>query len=99
MLVKITRTRSPRPRAIATAATPGEPVNEFKKRLDEAVQRFRGEPVTPQRFLDLENALHAAAAEACRQVLEREANRLEPDDKDGVTEREVLQVLRKPGPV
>jgi hypothetical protein len=84
MLVKITRTRSPRPRAIATAATPGEPLDEFKKRVQGAVQCFQGAPVTPQRFLDLENALHAAAAEACRQVLEREANRLEPDDKDAV---------------
>src|SRR5206468_3970309 len=33
------------------------------------------------RFLELENELHAAAAETCRQVVEREANRLEPDDK------------------
>jgi hypothetical protein len=48
------------------------------------LQCFQGAPVTPQRFLDLENALHAAAAEACRQVLEREANRLEPDDKNAV---------------
>src|SRR5216684_112275 len=87
MLVKITRTRCPRPRAIVTAATPGEPLDEFKKRVEGAVQCFQGAPVTPQRFLDLENALHAAAAEACRQVLEREANRLEPDDKDAVPGR------------
>jgi hypothetical protein len=37
--------------------------------------------VTPQRFLELENALHSAAADTCRQVLEREVNRLEPEDK------------------
>jgi hypothetical protein len=82
MLVKITRTRSPRPRAIPTAATPGEPLDELRKRVAETVQRFQSEPVTPQRFLDFENALHAAVAETCRQVLEREVNRLEPDDKD-----------------
>jgi hypothetical protein len=82
MLVKITRTRCLPTRATATVATPGEPLDKLKKRLDEAVQRFQGAPVTPQRLLDLENALKAAADEVCRQVLEREANRLEPADKD-----------------
>jgi hypothetical protein len=84
MLVKITRTHSRRPRAIATAVTFADPLDEFKKRLTETVQRFQTEPVTPQRFLDFENALQAAAAETCRQVLEREMNRLEPDAKDAV---------------
>ncbi len=81
MVIKVTRGRCGRTRAIATPATPGEALDEFRKRVDELVQRFRGEPVTPQRFLELENELHAAAAQACRHVLEREANRLEADDK------------------
>jgi hypothetical protein len=81
MLVKITRTRGLRTRAMPTVALPKEPLDELKQRLDEAVQRFRDEVVTPQRFLDLENALKAAADDACRQVLEREANRLEADDR------------------
>jgi hypothetical protein len=84
MLVKITRTRYLRTRVnpIAVApAGPGEPLDELKKRMQEGVRRFHSEPVTPQRFLELENTLHSAAVETCRQVLEREANRLEPDDK------------------
>jgi hypothetical protein len=81
MVVKITRRRFAPTRAIATPAAVGEPLDDFRKCVNEVVQRFRSEPVTPQRFLDLENALHAAAAETCRQVLEREANRLEPDDR------------------
>jgi hypothetical protein len=81
MVIKFTRGRFAQTRAMATSAAPGEPLDEFGKRLAEIVERFRSEPVTPQRFLELENALDAAAAEACRQLLEREANRLEPDDK------------------
>jgi hypothetical protein len=80
MVIKITRSRCVRTSAIAAVATLGEPLDEFSKRLDEAVERFRNE-VTPQQFLDLENALKAAADSVCRQVLEREANRLEPNDK------------------
>jgi hypothetical protein len=60
---------------------PKEPLDEFGKRVAAAVQRFQSDPVTPQRFLELENELQAASAETCRQILEREANRLEPDDK------------------
>jgi hypothetical protein len=81
MLVKITRPRSLRTRAIPTVARPGEPLEELKQRVDQAVQRFRDEVVTPQRFLDLENTLKAAADDACRQLLEQEANRLEADDR------------------
>src|SRR6266446_3739654 len=81
MVIKVTRSRFSQTRAITTPAAPGEALDEFRKRVDEIVQRFRSELVTPQRFLELENALHGAAAEACRQVLEREANRLEPDAK------------------
>src|SRR5258708_14607999 len=88
MVGKITRTRCRRTRATATVATsvptPCEPLDEFKIHVEGALQCFQGAPVTPQRFLDLENALHAAAAETCRQILEREANRLEPDDKNAV---------------
>ncbi len=81
MVIKITRARVAQARAITTPAASAEPLEEFSKRVDEVVQRFRGAPVTPQQFLELENALQAAAAETCRQLLEREANRLEPDDK------------------
>lgn len=80
MLVKITRTRCVQTRAIATVM-PGDPLDEFKKRVDDTVQRFRSGPVTPQQFLELENEFKAAADDVCRQVLEREANRLECDDK------------------
>lgn len=62
-------------------AKPKDPVDELKPQVAEAVQRFRSKPVTPQSFFDLENELAALAADACRQVLEQEANRLEPDDK------------------
>jgi hypothetical protein len=82
MLVKITRARGGQTRA--NTATSGEPLDEFKERVEQTVQRFRGEPVTPQRFLELENALHAAADETCRQLLEQEVNRLEPDDKSAL---------------
>jgi hypothetical protein len=81
MVIKGTRGRFPQTRAMAALLVPDEPLDKLRRRLDESVQRFRSQPVTPQRFLELENAIHGAAAEACRQVLEREANRLEPDDK------------------
>ena len=78
MVVKITRPRRVPTRAIAVL---GEPLDELKQRVAEAVQRFHSAAVTPRSFLDLENELAALAAEACRQVLEREANAAEPDDK------------------
>jgi hypothetical protein len=84
MVIKVTRKRGLQTRAIPAVATAVEPCDEFQKRVNAAVQRFRSEPVTPQRFLELENALNAAANETCRQVLEREANRLEADDKKAV---------------
>ena len=70
MVVKITRPRRVPTRAIAVL---GEPLDELKQRVAEAVQRFHSAAVTPRSFLDLENELAALAAEACRQVLEREA--------------------------
>src|SRR5271165_5895646 len=81
MLIKITRGRFAQTRAIAAPAAVDEPLDDFRKCVNEIVQRFRSAPATPQRFLELENTLQSAAAETCRQVLEREANRLEPDDR------------------
>lgn len=83
MLVKITRPRLLRTRANAAAAT-DEPLGEFQERVQEAIERFHGQPLTPLSFLNLENELHAAADEACREFVEREANRLEPDDKQAL---------------
>lgn len=84
MLVKITRLRLLRTRANATAASNDEPLGEFQERVQEAIERFRGQPLTPLSLLNLENELHAAADEACRDVLEREANGLESDDKQAL---------------
>jgi hypothetical protein len=81
MAIKITGGCVGATRAITPPHSPAEPVDEFKRQVDVVVERFRGQTVTPQRFLELEQALHAAAAETCRQLVEREANRLEPDDK------------------
>jgi hypothetical protein len=83
MLVKIIRKRGVRTRAIATVVTtpPEEPADDYQTRVDEAVQRFRSEPVTPERFLELEKALQAARDESCRRILEREVDRLEPKEK------------------
>jgi hypothetical protein len=84
MVVKNTRGRGQATRAPATPIAPAEPLDEFSQRVDAIVQRFRSEPVTPQRFRDFEEALHAAADATCRQLLEREANRLEPDDQQAM---------------
>ena len=79
---------------------PVDPLDELTKRVEEAVQRFRGEPVTPRSFLELENKLAALADDACRQVLEREANRLEPDNKGDMPakvryQRETYRINKK----
>jgi len=101
MVLQITRPRGSSTRAIVTpTAPPGDALDEFSKRVDQAVQRFRGEPVTPVRFVELEKALHDAAAETCRQVLEQEANRLEPDDKRALPskvryQRETYRINKK----
>jgi hypothetical protein len=87
MVAKVTRTHPLRTRVIASAvvtASVSEPLDAFDQRIDEIVQRFRGKPATPQRVLQLENELKAAADDACRQVLERELNRLEPEDKQAL---------------
>lgn len=81
MVVKNTR----RSVALASASPAAdEPVDALRRRVDDLVERFRAAPVTPQRFLEFENALHAAAQETCRRVVEREANRLEADDRRDV---------------
>lgn len=78
MLVK--NTQRPLAPTSATSAA-DEPLDALRQRLDEIVERFRAEPATPQRFMELENTLHAATQDCCRRVLEREANRLEADDR------------------
>jgi hypothetical protein len=80
MAVKFTRGRQVR--TSATTESVVDPIEELKQRKQEAVQCFRGAPVTPQSFLALEEALKQCTDDACRQVLEREVNRLEPDHKD-----------------
>jgi len=85
MAIQLTRPRGRATRASATPAPPAlEPVAAFAQRVAEAVERFRSEPVTPQRFLDLENTLQAVAADACRAILEDEANQAEVDDRHAV---------------
>ncbi len=84
MLVKFTRSGLVPTREIAT---PCDPADEFKERAEECVQRFRSEPVTPQSFCALENELKTLADDACRQMLEREANRSESDDKEEVASK------------
>ncbi len=88
MVVKVTRSRRGSTRAIATPmVTPApavasvDPTEGFRRRVDEAVRHFHSAPVTPQRLLDFENELAAIGNDTCRQVLEREVNGLEPDDK------------------
>jgi hypothetical protein len=71
-------------RATTHAATPDDPLAAFPQRVQEVLERFRGQPVTPQRFLTLENELNRVSTHLCRQLLEQEANRLEPDDKRAV---------------
>src|SRR5438045_3079953 len=66
---------------IAGMADSREPLDELRDRVERAVQRFRSAPLTPQSFLDLENELDRLTQDACRQILEQEANRAEPDDK------------------
>jgi hypothetical protein len=66
------------------ATPPADPLDLLRQHVAQAVQRFRSAPVTPQRFYELENTLAALANEACRRLLEREANRLESDDPQAV---------------
>jgi len=67
--------------------TSKDPVDELKPRVAEAVQRFRSKPVTPQSAFEFENELASLAADTCRQVVEQEVNRLEPDDKQKLPSR------------
>src|SRR5215510_4438202 len=79
MVVKNTQGPVAATRAASTAAD--DPTDAMRSRIGEIVERFRAGAVTPQRFLELENEILAAATEACRCFLEREANRLEADDR------------------
>jgi hypothetical protein len=87
MLLKVTRTRLMQARANNVATTPADPLDDVKKRIAEIVQRFRAGSITPQSGLKLENELLSAAQELCRQILEREMNRLEADDKSALPRR------------
>jgi hypothetical protein len=84
MLVKFTRSGIVPTREIATACAGAD---AFKERAEQCVQRFRNEPVTPQSFSALEKELKTVADDACRQILEREANRLESDDREEVARK------------
>jgi hypothetical protein len=87
MAVKFNRHGRLNTRVIAVSALARDPSDEFRQHVEDAVQRFRSQPTTPQSFLRLENEQHAAAQEMCRQTLEREANRLEPDDKQAAANK------------
>jgi hypothetical protein len=78
MVVNFTWSHSVPPREIVA---PCDPLDEFKKLAEECLQRGCLEPMTPQRFFALENELKTLADDVCRQMLEREIKRLEPDDK------------------
>jgi hypothetical protein len=78
MLVKFTRSGVVETREIAE---PCDPVAEFGKQLDECCRQFHSEPVTPARLFAFEMALEEKAHELLRQVLERELNRLESNNK------------------
>jgi len=79
MVVK--NTQPPLAATSAVSAAVDEPVDAFRQRVAEIVGRLGAEPVTPQRFLEFEKALHTAAVDTCRRVVEREANRLEANDR------------------
>src|SRR4051812_9923433 len=64
----------------ATAAADA-PADRLRQRFDEIIAGLHAAPVTPQRFLEFENALHEVAQDTCRRVVEQEANRLEADDR------------------
>jgi len=84
MVVKFTRTEFVLTSEIATGCAA---IEEFEQRVEDCVQRFRGAAVTPQSFLALENELKNLADDSCRQILEWEANRLEPGDKTKVARK------------
>ena len=95
MVVKFTRKRPGVARAVIAGVSPADvaveksvdPVAEFQHKVEEVVQCFHDQSVTPKTFLELENDLAGAALAMCRQILEREANRVEPKDKDQLPKR------------
>ena len=86
MVVKITRPLRPLTRAIdiPDEAATADPVDELKQRIAETTEAFRKAPATPESFLVLENELARLGNEAFRQVLQREANRVEPPNKQAL---------------
>jgi hypothetical protein len=78
MLVKFTRSGVVETRE---NAEPCDPVAQFGSRLEERCRQFRSEAVTPAGLFALEKALEELARNLLCQVLERELNRLESDDK------------------
>jgi hypothetical protein len=78
MVVKFTHAPLVSTREISALVDPCE---EFTKGVDKCVKRFHSTLVTPPSALKLENELEAVAQEVCRRILERELNRIEPDDK------------------
>ena len=60
---------------------PFAPWQQLQQRVEECRDKFRQRPVTPAGMFAFENELEALADDACRQFLEQELNRLEPDDK------------------
>lgn len=87
MVVHITRPSVAVAREIASPDMPRVPLDpgrQFQELLEESLEKFRQQPVTPLRLFAFENELQAAANDVCRQVLEEELNRLEGDDKKEV---------------
>lgn len=89
MVVKITSAPRgcTRPKSAQTVAysaplpAPINPLDQLGLATETALQKFHAGPCTPQSFFDLEQNLGAAMKEAARQILEQQANRLEPQHK------------------
>jgi hypothetical protein len=67
--------------ALAAEESRVDPVVEFREHFDRRVQQFRGSPVTPRSFSELEKDLETLSQEMARKLLEDEVNRLEPAQK------------------
>lgn len=65
----------------AASGVPRDPWQQLQQRVEECREKFRQRPVTSVSMFAFENELKALADDACRQFLEQELNRLEPDDK------------------
>ncbi len=89
MVVQITRRTLVLASEIAAPGVPFDPCQQFQERVEECREKFHQRPVTPQSMFAFEHELKAVADDVCRQVLEQELNRLEPDDK-----KEMLNKVR-----